>query len=93
MHLGIKNKVERLQSILDELGLDAREVCFMGDDLNDLGVLRMVGYPAAPADARPEVLEAATFVSSRPGGRGAVRELAEHILKAQGRWAALLTGI
>ncbi len=90
--LGIKIKVPALETLLGELGLTAREVAYMGDDLNDLAPLTFVGYPTAPADARPEVLAAARFVSSRPGGRGAVRELAEHLLKAQGRWETLLVG-
>jgi YrbI family 3-deoxy-D-manno-octulosonate 8-phosphate phosphatase len=90
--LGIKKKVPALEKLLEELGLDPREVAYMGDDLNDLAALTYVGYPTAPVDARPEVLAAARFVSSRPGGRGAARELAEHLLKSQGRWASLLVG-
>jgi 3-deoxy-D-manno-octulosonate 8-phosphate phosphatase (KDO 8-P phosphatase) len=91
--LGIKDKVPELEVLLAKLGVKPEEVAYMGDDLNDLGVLRFVGYPTAPADGRPEVRALAKFVTGRPGGRGAVRELAEHLLKAQGRWMSLLTGL
>ncbi len=69
---------------LAHLGIADDEVAYMGDDVNDLPLLRRVGLPAAPADAHPAVLAAARFVSSRQGGRGAVRELCELILRARG---------
>jgi 3-deoxy-D-manno-octulosonate 8-phosphate phosphatase (KDO 8-P phosphatase) len=56
----------------------------MGDDVNDLPLLARVGLSACPADARPEVRERVHFVASAPGGRGAVRELCELILRAKG---------
>jgi 3-deoxy-D-manno-octulosonate 8-phosphate phosphatase (KDO 8-P phosphatase) len=56
----------------------------MGDDVNDIPLLRRVGLSAAPADAYPDVLEAVRFVSRHPGGRGAVRELCDLILAARG---------
>lgn len=69
---------------LAPLGIPDDEVAYMGDDVNDLPLLRKVGLSAAPADARPEVREAVHFVARRPGGRGAVRELCELILRAKG---------
>ncbi|MFL5262468.1 MAG: KdsC family phosphatase [Anaeromyxobacteraceae bacterium] len=69
---------------LAHLGIPDEEVAYMGDDVNDLGLLRKVGLSACPADAHEEVLRTARFVSSRPGGRGAVRELCELILRAKG---------
>lgn len=92
LRLGDSNKIPHFESLLAEMGLEARQVAYMGDDLPDLPVLRAAGYAAAPADARPEVRAAARFVAGAPGGRGAVRELAEHLLKGQGRWHQLLTG-
>ena len=62
------------------------EVAFMGDDLLDLPVLNRVGLSAAPADAVADVRERVDWVSQAPGGRGAVRELVELVLRAQGRW-------
>ncbi len=90
LHLGIDDKLPRLTQLLEGLGLEPRQVAYMGDDLPDLPVLRAVGYPVAPADARPEVQRVAHLVTGAPGGRGAVRELAEHLLKAQGKWAEVL---
>ena len=69
---------------LSHLGLADDEVAYMGDDVNDIPLLRRVGLPAAPADAHPSVRATARFVSSREGGRGAVRELCELILRAKG---------
>jgi 3-deoxy-D-manno-octulosonate 8-phosphate phosphatase (KDO 8-P phosphatase) len=60
----------------------------MGDDLQDLPVLRRAGFSAAPADAAPEVRAAVHWVSASGGGHGAVRECIEHVLRAQGTWRA-----
>jgi len=86
---------DKLQTYLDLLRRERfrdDEIAFMGDDLLDLAVLGRVGLAAAPADAAPEVLGRVDWVSACPGGRGAVRELVELVLKAQGRWEALVTG-
>jgi len=69
---------------LAHLGIPDAEVAYMGDDVNDLPLLRKVGLSAAPADGRPEVRAAVHFVAGSPGGRGAVRELCELILRAKG---------
>jgi 3-deoxy-D-manno-octulosonate 8-phosphate phosphatase (KDO 8-P phosphatase) len=69
---------------LAHLGIADDEVAYMGDDVNDIPLLRRVGLSAAPADAFPEVLPVVRFVSRFPGGRGAVRELCELILSARG---------
>jgi 3-deoxy-D-manno-octulosonate 8-phosphate phosphatase (KDO 8-P phosphatase) len=72
---------------LAHLGLADDEVAYMGDDVNDVPLLRRVGLSACPADARPEVKEVVHFVARSPGGRGAVRELCDVILSAKGRGA------
>jgi 3-deoxy-D-manno-octulosonate 8-phosphate phosphatase (KDO 8-P phosphatase) len=71
---------------LAHLGMLDDEVAYMGDDVNDLGLLARVGLSACPADARPEVRAAVHLVTAAPGGRGAVRELCELILEAKGLW-------
>jgi 3-deoxy-D-manno-octulosonate 8-phosphate phosphatase (KDO 8-P phosphatase) len=71
---------------LAPLGFSDAEVAYMGDDVNDLGLLGKVGLSAAPADARPEVLRAVHWVAPSPGGRGAVRALCELLLRARGLW-------
>lgn len=72
---------------LANLGVPDSEVAYMGDDVNDLPLLAKVGLSACPADARPEVREAVHFVCRAPGGRGAVRELCDLILRARGNRA------
>lgn len=71
---------------LAHLGIPDEEVAYMGDDVNDLGLLRKVGLSACPADAHPSVRATVHLVTQAPGGRGAVRELVELILRAKGLW-------
>ena len=80
-------KLPVLERVAARLGVELEAVAFLGDDLADLPVLRRVGFPAAVANAVPEVQAAARWVSRRRGGEGAVRELAEHLLRARGQWA------
>jgi len=70
---------------LAHLGIPDDQVAYMGDDVNDVALLRKVGLSACPADARPEVKEVVHFVARSPGGRGAVRELCDLVLEAKGR--------
>lgn len=86
---GLGEKGSAFEQLLLRFGLEPRQACFVGDDLIDLPVLRAAGLAAAPADAVPEVREAAHLVTAAPGGRGAVREVVEAILKAQGLWHGL----
>jgi 3-deoxy-D-manno-octulosonate 8-phosphate phosphatase KdsC-like HAD superfamily phosphatase len=72
------------------LQLEPHQACYLGDDLPDLPVIRWVGLGVAVADAAPEVKAAARHVTACPGGKGAVREAIETILKAQGRWDELM---
>jgi 3-deoxy-D-manno-octulosonate 8-phosphate phosphatase (KDO 8-P phosphatase) len=90
VHQGVANKLETYERILREHGLGDEEVAYMGDDLLDLPVLRRVGLASAPADAAPEVLARVHWVSASAGGHGAVRDLVTLVLRAQGRWNALV---
>lgn len=83
-----RDKVEAFEEMRRGLGLTDEEVGYMGDDVNDLVLLSRVGLSACPADARPEVRQAVDFVARSPGGRGAVRELCELVLRAKGLWKA-----
>lgn len=83
---GSGDKGRDLASMLAELGLPADRVAFVGDDLADLPALDLAGFAACPADAAPEVAAAVDLVTGAPGGRGAVREVVEALLKAAGRW-------
>ncbi len=90
IHLKVQDKLQAYQRILRKQKLSDPEVCYMGDDLTDLAVLRRAGMPIAVADAHPEVIRRVPFVTRAPGGRGAVREAVDAILKAQGRWREVL---
>lgn len=83
---GSANKIVGFEQILAGAELTDEQVGYMGDDLQDLPVLRRAGFSAAPADAPPEVRAAVQWVSASGGGRGAVRECIEHVLRAQSRW-------
>jgi 3-deoxy-D-manno-octulosonate 8-phosphate phosphatase (KDO 8-P phosphatase) len=87
---GVADKAAALAEILREQGLRAREVAYMGDDVNDLAVLTEVGLSAAPADAPFEVRSQAFMVTDARGGQGCFREFLEAILKARGQWEPLL---
>jgi 3-deoxy-D-manno-octulosonate 8-phosphate phosphatase (KDO 8-P phosphatase) len=78
-----KDKAAALQALAERHGLSSEQLCFMGDDVNDLGAMKLAGLAAAPANARPEVLACAHFISSQRGGDGAVRELLDAILAAK----------
>ena len=83
---GATNKSGAYDDILHRAGLEDSAVAYMGDDLLDLPVLTKVGLSAAPADGAPEVKERVDWVSPSGGGRGAVRDLIELVLRAQNRW-------
>jgi len=87
---GVLEKRPAIEAILDRAGRRAAELCYIGDDLIDIPCLRVAGYPVAVANAPPEVQKFAEYVTRARGGDGAVREVAEVILKAQGRWGAIL---
>lgn len=79
-----------LDKILKKYNVLPEEICFVGDDLVDLSLMKKVGMPVAVANASSEIKEAALFVTRCSGGRGAVREVAELILKSQGKWEDIL---
>lgn len=86
VHQGALNKLEVYEMLLHRHGLTDEAAAYIGDDLNDLPVLNRVGLSAAPADAAAEVRAQVVYVTTQAGGRGAVREVIDLILKAQGRW-------
>ena len=87
---GKLDKRTAYQELKEKLGLCDEEIGYVGDDLIDLPILLHVGLPMAVSDAVAEVRQEALLTASYPGGRGAVRELIEFILKAQGKWQALM---
>jgi 3-deoxy-D-manno-octulosonate 8-phosphate phosphatase (KDO 8-P phosphatase) len=90
VYQGHLEKIPILEEILERSGLTGSQVAYIGDDLTDVVVMNRVGLSVAPANARPEVKRSAMHVTENPGGRGAVREVVELLLKAQGHWNDLL---
>lgn len=90
VYQGEKDKGARLLSLIDELSLDRNEVAYVGDDVIDLPAMTRVGLAIAVNDAHPFVQEHAHWVTSKPGGHGAVREVCEAIMQAQGKLEARL---
>ena len=88
---GTWNKIADFEEVLKEAGVSDDEVVFIGDDVTDIPLMQRCGLAVAVADAVPETAAAAHYITQLPGGFGAVREVCELILKAQGRWAELMT--
>lgn len=86
VHLGLKDKLKFFEGLKEQYNLNWDEVLYMGDDLPDLPVLFHVGLPACPADAVAEVREASKYISPVKGGKGAVRDVIEKVLKLNGHW-------
>ncbi|MDP6447156.1 MAG: HAD hydrolase family protein [Pirellulaceae bacterium] len=87
---GFENKLPTALEMIESQGLAPEQVCYIGDDLPDLPVIRAVGLGVAVADAVDEVAAAAKYVTKKRGGEGAVRETIEKILQAKGQWEDLL---
>ena len=88
--LGIKNKTQDLKNLLNKLNITFENTAYMGDDLNDLGVMKNVALSGCPKDSVQEVLEISNFISTKNGGDGAVREFLEYIMKNNGMWKKIL---
>lgn len=86
---GVKDKVQTFDETVVQAGVTTDEVAFIGDDLNDIPLMLRSGFAVAVADAAAEARERAHYVTKLAGGQGAVREVIEVILKAQGRWEEL----
>lgn len=85
---GHADKVPAAQSIMDSIGCRADQVCYIGDDLPDIPVMKQVGLAVAPADAANDARDAAHWILSSRGGEGAVRELVERLMRATNQWEA-----
>lgn len=89
VYQGAKDKSLPFNEIMQKLALAPEEIAYVGDDIVDLPVMRKVGFAATVADAVDDVKPFADMVTKLPGGRGAVREICEFILKESGRWPAV----
>jgi 3-deoxy-D-manno-octulosonate 8-phosphate phosphatase (KDO 8-P phosphatase) len=86
VYQGVWNKLEVFEEILKKRKISSASTAFIGDDVVDVSVLRRVGFSATVADAAEDVKKVVDYVSEKPGGRGAVREICEIILNAKGKW-------
>jgi 3-deoxy-D-manno-octulosonate 8-phosphate phosphatase (KDO 8-P phosphatase) len=84
------DKLPVFKKLLEQLSLEPREAAFIGDDVTDLPVLRYTGFAATVVNAVDVVKQNADYVTTIPGGKGAVREVIEHILKGSGKWQELM---
>jgi 3-deoxy-D-manno-octulosonate 8-phosphate phosphatase (KDO 8-P phosphatase) len=87
--LGVSDKVTVFEDFLKRNKLSAAEILYMGDDLPDLEVMKLVGMPVCPSDASEEIKKIAQYISPYAGGRTAVRDIIEKVLKVQGKWLDL----
>ncbi len=82
----VGDKKQLLQNYISEKGIPTEQVLFMGDDMPDYAVMKMVGLACAPADAAPEIKSVAHYISNKNGGEGCVREIIEKVLKINNHW-------
>lgn len=81
-------KTETYQLLKEKYNLKDEEVLYMGDDIPDYEIMKLVGCPVCPADAAPEIKEISTYISHKNGGYGCVRDVLEQVMRAQGLWMA-----
>ncbi len=86
VHLGVDKKLDVYRNFISERGLTDQQVMYMGDDIPDIPVMKVVGAPTCPADAVEEVKAASMYISARNGGCGCVREVIEKVMRLQGKW-------
>lgn len=87
---GSSAKIAKLDEVEKAIGLTDKDICYVGDEMIDLGIMKRAGLSVAPSDASVEARSTADYVTKAGGGRGVVRELAEFILKLQGKWDGFL---
>ena len=88
--LRAKDKGAKLREVAAEMGIELDEICFVGDEIIDMGAMRLVGFAVCPANGVPEIQEISHHATQRAGGQGMLRELAEFILRSQGKWLPLV---
>jgi 3-deoxy-D-manno-octulosonate 8-phosphate phosphatase (KDO 8-P phosphatase) len=86
IYLGVPNKVETFKEFTDIYGIAPENVLYMGDDIPDYHVMQLVGLPTCPQNAVPEIKGISQYISHIEGGRGAVRDVIEQVMKVQGKW-------
>ena len=86
IHLGVSDKVAVYQEYIDVNNIKPNQILYMGDDIPDYWVMQKVGMPTCPQDAVPEIKKLSKYISHVDGGKGAVRDVIEQVMKVQGKW-------
>lgn len=92
IHLATPNKVETFKEYVELYQINPEQVLYMGDDIPDFHVMQLVGLPTCPQDSSPEIKSISSYISHRNGGKGAVRDVIEQVMKVQGKWHLYYTG-
>lgn len=92
IHLGTPDKVETFKEYTELYKINPEQVLYMGDDIPDYHVMKLVGLPACPQDATPEIKGISTYISHINGGKGAARDVIEQVMKVQGKWMSYFDG-
>ena len=86
IYLGISNKIEQFEEYTEVYNINPENVLYMGDDLPDYNIMKIVGLACCPKDAVPEIQNIVHYISQKKGGKGCVRDVIEQVLKVQGKW-------
>jgi 3-deoxy-D-manno-octulosonate 8-phosphate phosphatase (KDO 8-P phosphatase) len=92
IHLGAANKVKTFKDYTEHYNINPDHVLYMGDDIPDFHVMKLVGLSACPQDAVAEIKAISKYISHKNGGKGAVREIIEQVMKVQGKWNVYFDG-
>lgn len=92
IYLGSPDKVETFKEYINIYGIKPEQVLYMGDDIPDFHVMQRVGLPTCPQDASPEIKEISKYISHKNGGKGAVRDVIEQVMKVQDKWNTYFNG-
>ncbi len=92
IHLGCPNKIKTFEEYTQLYNINPEQVLYMGDDIPDYHVMKLVGLPTCPQDACPEIKSISKYISHKNGGKGAVRDVIEQVLKVQGKWMENFNG-
>ena len=87
VYLGAHDKLSQFKTYLKSNNIKEENILYMGDDIADYPVMKIVGLPSCPQDAVPEIKSISKYISHKEGGKGAVRDVIEQVLKVQGKWA------
>ncbi|MBF02215.1 MAG: 3-deoxy-D-manno-octulosonate 8-phosphate phosphatase [Flavobacterium sp.] len=86
IHLGVSDKVETFKEFIDIYNIQPEQVLYMGDDIPDYHVMKLVGLPTCPQNAAPEIKALSKYISHKEGGKGCVRDVIEQVMKVQHKW-------